>query len=182
MPAPSASIPLGAAMADRLYRSRSDRMLAGVSGGLAERYGGDPSVIRILWVIVSILSGGLAIIVYIAMAFIVPEADGDAGPGEAGTTDVTAAGTTGDAAARSTTAPTAPGWVTPAPRPARSPRQGDGGRRVAIAVGVILVLIGAYLLIRQFVPAVDLSLVWPIGSVALGIVLVILSVRPKRSA
>jgi hypothetical protein len=95
---------------------------------------------------------------------------------------VTATGTAGDVAASSTTAPTASGWVTPAPRPTRSPRQGDGGRRVAIAVGVILVLIGAYLLIRQFVPAVDLSLVWPIGSVALGILLVVLSVRPKRSA
>jgi phage shock protein C len=164
-------------MADRLYRSRSDRMLAGVAGGLAERFDGDPSVIRVLWVIVSILSGGLAIVVYVAMAFIVPDADGETGPVDAG-------GTTGEAApgtadATSTTAPTGSGWVTPAPRP---PRQGDGGRRGAIVVGLVFVLVGAYLLIRQFVPAVDLSLAWPIASVVLGVVLVILSVRPKRPA
>jgi phage shock protein C len=164
-------------MADRLYRSPSDRMLAGVSGGLAERFDADPSVIRILWVIVAILSGGLAIVVYIAMAFIVPEADDDGGAiGASGT----AAATPVDPSATAATAPTGSGWVTPAPRPPRPPRQGDAGRRGAIVVGVILVLVGAYLLIRQFAPAIDLSLAWPIGSVVLGVLLVILSVRPKR--
>ena len=169
-------------MGDRLYRSRSDRMLAGVSGGLAERFGADPSVVRILWVIVSILSGGLAIIVYIAMVFIVPEADDGAGPVQVSEAESWTPSGTAGGAATSTTTPTASGWVTPATRPPRAPRQGGGGRRGAVVFGVILVLVGAYLLVRQFAPAVDLSLVWPIASVALGVVLVILSVRPKGPA
>jgi phage shock protein PspC (stress-responsive transcriptional regulator) len=169
-------------MADRLYRSRSDRMAAGVAGGLAERFDADPSVIRVLWVIVSILSGGLAIIVYVAMAFIVPDADDEAGPvDEGGATGEGAPGMAGVPSTTSTT-PTGPGWVAPAPRPPRPARQGDGGRRAAIVVGLVLVLVGAFLLIRQFAPAVDLSLAWPIASVVLGVALVILSVRPKRPA
>ena len=166
-------------MADRLYRSRSDRMLAGVAGGLAERFDGDPSVFRVLWVIVSILSGGLAIIVYVAMAVIVPEADGDATPVGA---SATATGSADSSSTPSSTAPTGPGWAAPAARAPRPPKQGDGGRRGAIVVGLVLVLVGAYLLIRQFAPAIDLSLAWPIASIAFGIVLVILSVRPKRPA
>jgi phage shock protein C len=170
-------------MADRLYRSRSDRMLAGVAGGLAERFDGDPSVVRVLWVIVSILSGGLAIIVYVAMAFIVPDADDEAGPVDAGgATEEAAAGMAGAPSTTTTTTPTGSGWVAPAPRPAKPPRQGDGGRRGAIVVGLVLVLVGAYLLIRQLAPAVDLSLAWPIASIVLGVALVILSVRPKRPA
>jgi phage shock protein PspC (stress-responsive transcriptional regulator) len=166
-------------MADRLYRSRSDRMLAGVAGGLAERFGGDPSVVRVLWVIVAILSGGLAIIVYIAMAFIVPDADGDPDAVDA---SEPAGGTTGAPGTTSPAAATGSGWVTPAARAPRPPRQGDGGRRAAIVVGLVLVLVGGYLLIRQLAPAIDLSLAWPIASIALGVVLVILSVRPKRAA
>lgn len=170
-------------MADRLYRSRSDRMAAGVAGGLAERFDADPSLVRVLWVIVTILSGGLAIIVYVAMAFIVPDADGDPDPVGAGEpAGGEATGTTGTPLAASPTAATGSGWVPPAPRAPKPPKQGDGGRRGAIVVGVVLVLVGAFLLIRQFVPAIDLSLVWPIASIALGVVLVILSVRPKRSA
>ena len=43
----------------RLYRSR-DRMLAGVAGGMAEYLDIDPTVIRILWVIVVLATGGRA--------------------------------------------------------------------------------------------------------------------------
>ncbi len=48
--------------------------------------------------------------------------------------------------------------------------------------GLILVLIGAYLLIREFAPAVDLGLAWPIASIVLGVALVILSIRPKQAS
>src|SRR6476659_1023504 len=62
-----------AAEMDRLYRSRDDRMLAGVAGGLAELWDADPSLIRIVWAILVILTGGLALVVYIVMAIVVPE-------------------------------------------------------------------------------------------------------------
>ena len=60
-------------MNDRLYRSRDDRMIAGVAGGMAERWDADPSLVRLLWVLATVFTGGIALIVYIVMAVVVPE-------------------------------------------------------------------------------------------------------------
>ena len=56
----------------KLYRSRSDRAIAGVCGGLAVYLGVDPLVIRLLTLFL-ILFGGLSIWVYILLWLIVPE-------------------------------------------------------------------------------------------------------------
>ena len=42
----------------RLYRSRDDRVLAGVAGGMADYLGIDPTIVRILWVL-AFLPGGV---------------------------------------------------------------------------------------------------------------------------
>ncbi len=55
----------------RLYRCRHDQRLAGVASGLAEYLDVDPSLVRVLWVL-SVFVGGLGILAYIVMAFIVP--------------------------------------------------------------------------------------------------------------
>jgi len=52
--------------------------------------------------------------------------------------------------------------------------------RTALVVGAAFVVIGALLLIREFVPDVTWSLIWPWASIALGVLLVVLSVRPAR--
>src|SRR6478736_10107751 len=62
-----------AEMDDRLYRSTDDRMLAGVAGGLAEMWDSDPSLIRIVWAMLAFFTGGIALVVYIVMAIVVPE-------------------------------------------------------------------------------------------------------------
>ena len=57
----------------RLYRSRTDRQLTGVLGGVSEYLGLDPSLVRIVYVIVTILTGFVpGIFLYIIMAFVVP--------------------------------------------------------------------------------------------------------------
>lgn len=60
-------------MSTRLYRSRRDRMLAGVAGGLAESWGADPSLVRIIWALLVIFTGGIALLVYIVMAVVIPD-------------------------------------------------------------------------------------------------------------
>ena len=55
----------------KLYRSTSNRMIAGVCAGVAEYLNIDPTVIRVLWVIATLFSVG--VIVYIACAIIIPE-------------------------------------------------------------------------------------------------------------
>jgi phage shock protein PspC (stress-responsive transcriptional regulator) len=57
----------------RLFRRRDEQMIAGVAGGMADYFDLDPSLVRIAWVAVAIVTSGLGIIVYLAMAVIVPE-------------------------------------------------------------------------------------------------------------
>ena len=59
-------------MARRLYRSRKERMVAGVCGGLAEYFDIDPTIVRLVAVLLA-LAGGPGLVIYIVMAIIVPE-------------------------------------------------------------------------------------------------------------
>ena len=55
----------------KLYRSNSDKMLAGVCGGLGEFLGLDPTLVRLVFALLAIL-GGPGIILYFIMWIIVP--------------------------------------------------------------------------------------------------------------
>jgi len=58
-------------MEKRLYRSKSDRMIWGVCGGLAKYFDMDPTIIRVIAVL-SIFLGSLGIWAYIILAIVVP--------------------------------------------------------------------------------------------------------------
>lgn len=66
----------------RLLRSTREKMISGVSGGLAEYFDLDPVVVRLIWIAAGIVTGGLAIPVYGVLWMIMPRQD-DA-PGAAG--------------------------------------------------------------------------------------------------
>ncbi|MCK4836062.1 MAG: PspC domain-containing protein [Candidatus Aminicenantes bacterium] len=60
----------------RLMRSQKDKMIAGVCGGIADYFKLDPTLVRIIYVLVSIFSIAFpGILVYIILWIIVPEAD-----------------------------------------------------------------------------------------------------------
>jgi phage shock protein PspC (stress-responsive transcriptional regulator) len=52
----------------------TDRPLTGVCGGLAAWLGLDPSIVRMVWILLSLVSGGLFVLIYIVMAIVVPNA------------------------------------------------------------------------------------------------------------
>jgi phage shock protein C len=56
----------------RLYRSRSERMIGGVAGGLGEYFNIDPTLVRLLFVVFT-FTGGPGLIAYIIMLIVVPE-------------------------------------------------------------------------------------------------------------
>jgi phage shock protein C len=58
--------------AKRLTRSTSDRMLAGVAGGLANYLGLDPTILRIAFVVLTVF-GGSGVILYIVFWLLMPE-------------------------------------------------------------------------------------------------------------
>ena len=56
----------------KLYRSRTDSKIAGVCGGLAEYFGIDPTLVRLLFVLGLIFVGG-TLLAYIILAIVIPE-------------------------------------------------------------------------------------------------------------
>jgi len=66
----------------QLYRSIQERMLGGVCGGLGKYFDIDPTVIRFFWVVVTVLSAGTGILVYLLAWIIIPEEEtaGDSPP------------------------------------------------------------------------------------------------------
>ena len=200
-------------MNGHLFRSRDDRMIAGVAGGLAELWDADPSLIRIVWAVLAIVTGGVALIVYIVMAVVVPEEDGESWAGEAinwgaaqraggppadgtpaaGGTASFADGSaaTGSPAANPPSGAPASGWSGSRPaaraqrraarweaRAQRRAARGSDGRTGAVIVGLILILVGAWYLLREFLPTIDFDWFWPLVLVGIGILVLVLAIRP----
>lgn len=56
----------------KLHRSRNERMVCGVCGGIAEYFNIDPTIIRLVWVLFA-LGGGSGLLVYFLAAIIIPD-------------------------------------------------------------------------------------------------------------
>lgn len=173
-------------MDDRLYRSRDDRLIAGVAGGLAERWGADPSFVRILWALLTIFTGGLALLVYVIMAVVVPE-EADLLPAA-----------TPEAVAQPGQ-PVDPAAPAPAPMAAQMPlsryearrarraarraaRHGGDGRTGLAIGGIVLVFLGSWFLLREWFPALDFDWIWPGILIAIGVLIIVMAFghRPER--
>ena len=57
----------------RLYRARSDRKLAGVCAGIADYFGWDPTLVRVGWILLTLL-GGSGVLLYLILWLVMPEA------------------------------------------------------------------------------------------------------------
>ena len=57
----------------KLYRSRTNRMIFGVCGGIAEFFAIDPTIVRLVFVAGALLGFGSFILIYLVMFFVVPE-------------------------------------------------------------------------------------------------------------
>jgi len=170
----------------RLYRSRTDTVLGGVAGGVAEYLDADPAIVRIIWAILAIVTGGLFVVLYIVMWIVVPETPASAAPASAAAAAAPAAAaptgngdTAGDAADEAADEAAAGAGASVMAEQAPPRRRSSGGG--TLVFGLILVGLGAYFLIREYVPQIDTDLLWPIGLVALGIVLVVASLRRPRA-
>ena len=148
----------------RLYRSRRDSVLGGVAGGVAEYLDVDPSIVRIIWAILALVTGGLFLVLYIVMWIVVPE-----GPSAA--TVARAASEPGTEAAHAEAS--APAWG------AYEQRLRRGGSGGAVIFGLILIGAGIWFLIDQYIPAFDRDLILPIALVALGAALLFVSLRRR---
>jgi len=185
-------------MTRRLFRSRDDRMLAGVAGGLAELWDADPSVVRVVWAILVPFTGGFALLAYVIMALVVPEEGEEpvasaqpaaafsspstppAQPPPGGATPASAEGGTPVVTLTASSAP--PDWRSArqesraARRAARRDHRGSPGN-VGVLIGALLVIAGIYFLVREYVPDIDLNWLWPAALIALGVVVLLAAFR-----
>jgi len=111
-------------MDKKLYKSSNDKVLAGVCGGIGEYFAIDAVVIRLLWVVFTLIAGA-GLIAYIIAAIIIPQK-----PGSGGTEDS----------------------YTRAEDPGADRERRDSSRSTSLVLGAILVLFGGYVLIKDFIP------------------------------
>jgi phage shock protein C len=156
-----------------LYRSPNDRVFAGVAGGMAETYGLDPALVRVGWALLTVASGGIFLVVYVVMALVVPLR-----PHTANLWATAGGGTS--------SGPGMPGWgqqtSPPGPEPTGYAPTGWSGNRAGhnergtnvgpIVIGLILIIVGGFFLARQFIPALDFGLIWPVVAIVGGLLLI----------
>ena len=193
-------------MHDRLYRSRDERVIFGVCGGLAERYEIDPSLVRIVFALL-VLSAGIGLGLYIVMALVVPEepwaaetssampppapmapstdaahfVDADAGAPDAAAPGLGSAAMGAAGAAASGAAPARPMTPREQRRANRAARRGRGDDRAGMIVGAILIIVGGWFLVRRYLPTITDDFLGPLVLIGLGLVLVVGAVGVRRS-
>ena len=144
----------------RLYRSQTESVLGGVAGGVAEYLDLDPAIVRVVWALLAIITGGVFLILYIVMWIVVPlgaePADGVAGRAAEGVDPVT-------------------GWNA---QPRRARRSSGGGSWI---FGLVLIGLGLYFLAREYLPDVNFDRLWPLGLVLLGVILLFGAIRRRPS-
>ena len=141
----------------RLYRSETESVLGGVAGGVAEYLDVDPALVRVLWALLALITGGVFFVLYIVMWIVVPYGPDD---GEAR-----------DAAAPDGAPPT---WNAQPRRRARS-RSGGG----SWIFGLVLIGLGVYFLAREYFPEIHVDRLWPLGLVLIGLVLLFGALRRR---
>lgn len=134
----------------RLYRSRTNRMVGGVAGGLAEYLQVDSTLVR-LAIVALFFAAGAGVLAYIIAWIVIPE-EPEGLPAAAGSG--TAAEPRSDQ-----------------PRPA-----GSGGRGARLVVGAALVAVGVYLLLDWALPDIQ-RYFWPAAIVVLGLALLAYGAR-----
>ena len=156
----------------RLDRSRSDRMIAGVCGGIAQYFGIDSTIVRLFTVLAAIVSGGAVVLIYFVMWIVVPEETFDNG-GTVAQTEARA-GSSGEPASA------------PGPDPFASPfrTSGFGGtgsptdeqrRRRSQWIGWALLAVGSLILVSNLhlFSWVQWNLIWPAALILGGVYLLL---------
>jgi len=145
----------------RMFRSKSDRMIAGVCGGLGKYFNVDVMLVRLVFLLLLIL-GGSGFLLYLVLAVIMPEEGTTAGTPQAVMQENTQQ--LADRARTLGQSLGAEGGAAPDGAPA--------GRQGAMIFGAILVLLGAAFLLQNLL-RINFSQFWPLILIAIGVVMLL---------
>ena len=156
---------------ERLYRSQTNRVIAGVAGGLAEYFRVDVVLVRLLWVL-SIFLGGGGLFVYIVAWIIIPDEQSVfAGPGKQTEGNRTDDAAEGISVNRGEEPQAKTQWQAADERECQK-EEGKAGMRRQRSAGLLLVGLGIIFLAHQlFGPLFRFT--WPLLLVVLGIYLLV---------
>ena len=166
----------------RLYRSPDDRILAGVAGGMAETYDFDPALVRVGWALLILVTGGVFLVLYIVMALVVPLRPSGVMPWPAAgmpPTPGTPLWPEGSPGVTGATPPTGPMTGAPQAWSHRDDRRNEATG--PIVIGLLLIIAGAFFLARQFIPAFNWGLIWPLLIIVGGLLLILFAFGRTRS-
>lgn len=143
-----------------LYRSRADKILFGVCGGLAKYFDLDASLFRVLFVLLALVNG-FGIIIYLAMAILVPLATDEAIAINRGEKLKDLAEEVGQKT-----------------KSLAAEMNFDQNKKINSrnAIGIVIIIIGVILLLKQVAPFlidwINWRLIWPVLIIMLGVYLV----------
>jgi len=138
-------------MKDKLYRSRKDRFIGGVAGGLAEYMNIDQVLVRVAFVLI-IFFNGFGLLLYIILWIIVPEAPFEM-PNMNPQSDNSSGNTVNFQTASDTASDTA---------------HESKGR---VIIGISLIVIGILFFVQSFLPHFHVKDIFPITLIIIGIAL-----------
>jgi phage shock protein C len=175
----------------RLYRSLTDRKIAGVAGGLAEYFDTDPLLLRLAFVVLA-LAGGGGVLIYFILWIVTPEKpvsydnfSSNARPGaspDPGTQPSADPFKTQDpfqTAEPPKSAPADP-FQKPDPFSKTDPFQKSDKQKGSLVGGLILITLGVLFLADQLIPHVDFGDLWPILIVVIGAGLLINAITGRK--
>jgi phage shock protein C len=158
-------------MQTRLERSITNKVVAGVCGGIAEYLQVDATLVRVFFVVGTILTGGLGLLGYIVLVVLVPLPGQPAPFVKSDVTTYTVDGAVGDD----------PAATAPVITPASTARPADPAvaERNRAAFGVVLIALGAIFLLSNagLFRLVRWDLAWPLVFIAIGVLLLAQRVR-----
>ncbi|MCI0584047.1 MAG: PspC domain-containing protein [Chloroflexi bacterium] len=163
-------------MRERLYRSREERVVFGVAGGVADWLDVDPALVRIVFALL-VFAGGIGFFLYVVMAIVVPEEPSSLGaPPMPGDPAAPATPVSEAAAAAPSAAPSMPSGqafvdARAARRAARRTQRAEGDGRGVVIFGAILIVIGAWFLLDRYLTWLDSDLLGPVVLIVIGALL-----------
>jgi phage shock protein C len=154
----------------RFYRSRTDKVFAGVCGGLAEYFNIDPILVRLLFLVLIIVAGG-GLFAYIILWIITPEKPFDYSQSQNSSTMENKQSSYEEPRGSQEKSKNDPFRYPPH-------RHRDRGNLIG---GLVLITLGALFLADEFIPHVSFSDLWPIILVVIGIGLLINNFSGKKT-
>lgn len=157
----------------RFYRSTTDRVLGGVAAGLAEYFALDPVLIRLLFVIFTLVGGG-GVLIYIIFWIVIPEKPLHLNQPHSNTPPAM------ENQQNPQTEPSSTYSSPASPDPTKG--QPAEKKRGSLIGGLVLITVGAIFLADEFFPNVDFGDLWPVILIVIGAGLLINTFAKKKSS